>query len=84
MNNVIHQVTDSALFSGSSTTSDSYKKHLASMLASLERRFEVARANHNTELLVMLERERSAIATEYVSTAVAAPVTHDKSLWQSK
>lgn len=75
MNNVMNKVTDSALFFGGSTVSDSYKKHLASMWASLERRFEVARASHNTELLVMLELERSAIAPNQVETPAA-------SLWQ--
>ncbi|GBO54147.1 hypothetical protein APA_2095 [Pseudanabaena sp. lw0831] len=75
MNNVIHQVTDSALFFDGSTVSDSYKKHLASMWTSLERRFEVARANHNTELLAMLELERIAIAPNQAETPAA-------SLWQ--
>ncbi|PZV19522.1 MAG: hypothetical protein DCF20_00470 [Pseudanabaena sp.] len=54
------------------------------MRTSLEHRFEVARANHNDELLAILELERSAIAPDLESAAksMASPFARDKSMWK--
>ncbi len=82
MNNTMQQITDTSLLLSSSKVSDSYRKHIASMWDSLERRIEVARINHNTELLAMLELERTAIAP-YQGTTMAAPVNNVESLWQA-
>jgi hypothetical protein len=81
VSNAMNQVTNSAFLYDSSTVSDSYKKHLMSMWNSLERRIEVARANQNTELLAMLELEKSAIAP-YQVTTIAAPANNFGSAWQ--
>ncbi|MBD2175519.1 hypothetical protein H6F42_01135 [Pseudanabaena sp. FACHB-1998] len=78
----MNQVTNSAFLYGGSTVSDSYKKHLASMWDTLERRIEIARTNHNAELLALLELEKSAIAPYQVKT-IATPVNNFASAWQS-
>ncbi len=82
MSNVVNPITNSAFLYGSSNVSDSYKKHLTSMWESLEHRIAVARSNQNTELLAMLELEKSAIAPYRVATKMIAPVNPVDSLWQ--